>query len=241
VRAEGGARGGERGGSTARLVFGLLVIALGAIFLGDNLELFDGREALRAFWPAAFVLVGLVVLLEPRRHGGSGRAWGLVWVVAGAWIFAHQRDWIEIDFWELFFPGVLLAVGATLVWRALGGGRGRRAAGEGDESEPRAFALMSGNEIRSTSAAFRGADLGAFMGGVNLDLTGAKLAGDEAEIDVFAMWGGIEIRVPREWTVVGKVMPLMAAFEDKTQPEPAATKRLVVRGVVVMGGVEVKN
>jgi len=240
VRAERGARGAERGGSIARLVFGLLVIALGVVFLGDNLDLFDGRDALHAFWPAAFVVVGLVVLLEPRRQGGSGRAWGLVWVVAGVWIFAHQRHWIAIDFWELFFPGVLLAVGATLVWRALGGG-GRRAAAEGDESEPRAFALMSGNEIRSTSAAFRGADLGAFMGGVNLDLTGAKLAGDEAEIDVFAMWGGIEIRVPPEWTVVGRVMPLMAAFEDKTQPLPGATRRLVVRGVVVMGGVEVKN
>lgn len=241
MSAERGSNRGELGAATARLVFGLLVIALGVIFLGDNLDLFDGGDALRAFWPAAFVVIGLVVLLEPRRHRGSGRAWGLVWVIAGVWIFAHQRDWIDVDFWELFFPGVLLVIGTTLVWRALGGRRRRPAEAEDADAEPRAFAIMSGNDIRSTSATFRGADLGAFMGGVNLDLTGAKLAGDEAEIDVFAMWGGIEIRVPPEWTVVGKVMPLMAAFEDKTQPVPAATKRLVVRGVVVMGGVEVKN
>lgn len=241
MSADRRARSGERGGATARLVFGLLVIALGVIFLGDNLDLFDGGDALHAFWPAAFVVIGLVVLLEPRRHGGSGRMWGLVWVIAGLWIFAHQRDWIEVDFWELFFPAALMLAGGTLVWRALGGGRGRFPASAGDESEPRAFALMAGNDLRSTSATFRGADLGAFMGGVNLDLTGAKLAGDEAEVDVFAMWGGIEIRVPPEWTVVGKVVPLMAAFEDKTQPVAGSTKRLVVRGVVVMGGVEIKN
>lgn len=239
--AERGARRGEAGGATARLVVGLLVIALGAIFLGANLDLFDGDEAVHAFWPIAFVVVGLTVMLEPRRHGSSGRAWGLVWIVAGLWIFAQQREWIRFDFWDLFFPGALLIAGGTMVWRALRGGRGRSRGEEVDESEPRAFALMSGNEIRSTSASFRGADLGAFMGGVKLDLTGATLAGDEAEIDVFAMWGGIEIRVPREWTVVGRVMPLMAAFEDKTQPVPAATKRLVIRGVVVMGGVEVKS
>jgi len=221
-------------------VFGLLIIALGVVFLGDNLDLFDGRDLLHAFWPAAFVLIGLVVLVEPRRHGGSGRAWGLVWVMAGLWVFAHQRGWIWVDFWELFFPGVLLVLGGTLVLRAL---RGRRqAAGDaGSDAELRSFAVMSGNDIRSTSGAFRGADLGAFMGGVNLDLTGAKMAGDEAEIDVFAMWGGIEIRVPPEWTVVSKVMPLMAAFEDKTQPSPGAQKRLLMRGVVVMGGVDVKN
>lgn len=240
MSAERAVRAAERGGATARLVLGLLVIALGVIFLGDNLDLIDGRDLLRAFWPAAFVVIGLVVLLEPRRRG-SGRAWGMVWVVAGVWIFAHQQEWIDIDFWELFFPGVLLVLGGTLVMRAL---RGRRAAGDGrafGESEPRAFAVMSGNDLRSTASDFRGADLGAFMGGVNLDLTGAKMAGDEAEIEVFAMWGGIEIRVPPEWTVVSKVMPLMAAFEDKTQPQPGAQKRLLIRGVVVMGGVDVKN
>jgi hypothetical protein len=37
-------------------------------------------------------------------------------------------------------------------------------------------------------------------------------------------------------------MPLMGAYEDKTRPSSAAvTRRLVVRGVVVMGGVEIKN
>ncbi len=41
---------------------------------------------------------------------------------------------------------------------------------------------------------------------------------------------------------MGKVLPIMGAFEDKTRPpSDGGKKRLVVRGVVLMGGVEVKN
>jgi len=81
------------------------------------------------------------------------------------------------------------------------------------------------------------------MGGVTLDLTQARIAGEEAVIDVFAWWGGIEIRVPPEWTVVSKVVPVMAGYEDKTRPTTrsptAPPSRLLIRGV--MGGVEVKS
>jgi len=101
---------------------------------------------------------------------------------------------------------------------------------------------MSGNVMRSTSAAFRGADLAAFMGGVTLDLTDAKMERDEAVIDVLAFWGGIEVRVPPEWSVTSRVMPIMGGYEDKTRPSGAApTKRVLLRGMVVMGGIEVKS
>ena len=82
----------------------------------------------------------------------------------------------------------------------------------------------------------------AIMGGCEIDLRRAAIAADEAVIDVFAFWGGIELRVPETWHVVGRVTPLMGGYEDKTsQVQQAGGKRLVIRGLVVMGGVNVKN
>lgn len=239
---EGASTRRESGAIPVRFVMGLAVIALGVIFLGDNLGYFEARELLRAFWPLAFVAVGVAVLTQRHARGG-GRVWGLVWVVAGLWIYAHQRGWIEVEFWDVFVPSALVLLGGSLVWRSLAGPRPRRpGVAEESDASPHSFAVMSGFELRSTSQAFRGADLGAVMGGVTLDLTQAKIAAEEAVIDVFVWWGGIEIRVPPDWTVVSRVTPLMAGYEDKTRPTSAApAHRLVIRGVVVMGGVEVKN
>jgi len=58
---------------------------------------------------------------------------------------------------------------------------------------------------------------------------------------VFSMWGGIEIRVPPDWTVVSHVDPIMGGYDDSTQPPKEEAKRFVIRGAVVMGGIEVTN
>ena len=79
------------------------------------------------------------------------------------------------------------------------------------------------------------------MGGCEVDLRHAGINGD-AVIDVFAMWGGIELRVPESWTVITKVTPIMGGVEDNTRaPQNPGGHRLTIRGMVLMGGIEIKN
>lgn len=106
----------------------------------------------------------------------------------------------------------------------------------------RSFAMLSGHELRPVSRPFRGADLNAIMGGIKLDLTSARMEGDTAVIEVFAFWGGVEIYVPPDWTVTSEVTTLLAGFIDKRRPTSVVpTKHLVIKGMVVMAGVEIKN
>ena len=104
---------------------------------------------------------------------------------------------------------------------------------------------MSGTEHKPTQP-FQGANLGAVMGGVKLDLTGAEMQGDTATIEIFATWGGIEIFAPRDWGVTSKVVTFMGACVDKRRPVAAPApgtprKTLVVQGFVLMGGIEIKD
>jgi radical SAM superfamily enzyme YgiQ (UPF0313 family) len=80
------------------------------------------------------------------------------------------------------------------------------------------------------------ADLTAIMGGVEVDLRGASTGGQEAVIDVFAWWGGIEITVPPDWAVSNQVVVFMGGVDDSSSGTQDARNRLVVRGFVVMGG-----
>jgi hypothetical protein len=53
--------------------------------------------------------------------------------------------------------------------------------------------------------------------------------------------GGVEIKIPLDWTVVYKGTPVMGGVEDKTIPTPNPAKRLTITGTVIMGGIEIRN
>jgi hypothetical protein len=68
------------------------------------------------------------------------------------------------------------------------------------------------------------------------------LAGETAEINVFATLGNVEIRIPRDWLVESHVSPVLANFEDRSEPplDPSA-RRLIIRGYGVLGNIEIWN
>ena len=56
------------------------------------------------------------------------------------------------------------------------------------------------------------------------------------------MMGGAEIFVPRDWDVTVRVVSLLGGCSDKRRPATGtATRHLVIRGMAVMGGVEIKD
>jgi predicted membrane protein len=221
---------------TPQALFGVMVIAIGVLFTLDNLNVIDASDYLQ-YWPAGLVAIGLMKLWQTRR--GQGIAGGLFLVALGTWMLLERIVAIQIrlhDVWPLFF----VFLGGYMVWKGFGGSKRPRTADS--SSHISALAILAGVVRGSHSKTFEGGDLTAVMGGCEIDLREASIApGTEAVIEVFAMWGGIEIRVPEDWTVESRVTPILGGLDDKTRPIAGASKRLVVRGVAVMGGVGVKN
>jgi len=233
-----------------RLVIGLAIILIGILFTLDNLDLIRAGAYLR-YWPVVLVAIGVVKIVQ--TSSWVAYAWSLVWIVVGLWLLGENVGLITISIWALW-PLLLVLVGATIIWRACCPPQLRAAADQVRRETPaggpapardsfvRAVAVMGGLERASDSADFRGADLVAIMGGCELDLRQAAIAGDEAVVDVMAFMGGIEIYVPESWAVEAKVLPLLGGVGDETRLNKSGpTKRLVIRGLALMGGVEIKN
>jgi len=246
---------------TPQLIVGLLIVFIGVVFTLDELGLVRAATYLK-YWPSALIAIGLIKLLQARDGGGAFA--GFIFTLAGAWLQLEELNVIHISLRDVW-PLALVIFGGYLVWQGLSGRELRRdtppvaplqppeATGNSPWSDGRqsrvtdtnstmsAMAILGGVSRGNNSSAFRGADLLAIMGGCEIDLRQAAING-EAVIDVFAMWGGIEIRVPEDWTVVSRVVPLMGGVDDKTRPPQAATAhRLVLRGFAIMGGIEIKN
>jgi len=220
-----------------RLFMGMVVITLGLLALLDNLGVIDVADPWR-FWPLALVALGLSRLLRPA--GARGRFAGILFVFAGVWMLLGSLDVVHVRLIHLW-PVVVVLIGARLVWGAV-----TRQAPDGPgtdaSSQLHGFAMLGGADHQSNSGDFRGGDATAILGGCKLDLRQATIKSGEAVLDTFAMWGGIEIIVPPEWSVVLQGTPILGSYEDKTRPPQQANgPRLVIKGVVLMGGVEIKN
>lgn len=220
---------------TPQLVMGLLIIVVGVLFTLDNLGIAYAEDYLR-YWPAGLIAIGLVKLWQYRDGSGGGFA-GVLFVVAGLLLLADSLGLVRVRIGQLW-PLLLVFFGASMVWRGI---HGRPAASTDTTATVSGIAILGGVKRGNNSRGFKGGDLTAIMGGCEIDLRQASIDG-EAVIEVFAMWGGIEIRVPEDWTVISRVVPLLGGVEDKTRPpRGATTHRLVLRGFAIMGGIEVKN
>lgn len=218
-----------------QLILGVIIVLVGVAFTLESLGLADAQYYLR-YWPVAIMAIGAAKLWQA-RDGHGGIFGGVVLLVIGCWLLLSELQMVRLNFWDLLWPMALLLLGGSLVWRSV---TTRRPPASDATSTLSAIAVLSGVSRGNSSRTFRGGDLTAIMGGCEIDLRQAAIDG-EAVIDVFALWGGIEIRVPDDWTVIGQVTPFMGGYDDKTRSRPGSgAHRLVIRGMVVMGGVEVK-
>jgi predicted membrane protein len=225
------------GRSTTQLVVGIIVILLGLVLLLDNMNLLDARDYFR-FWPFLLIVLGGLKIFQPQQP--SSRAWGVILILAGGLFLLRTFDVYYIRFRD-FWPLLLILAGGAMLWGSV---LRRRVQSDGatDDAILNGSAILGGFNRSVTTQDFRGGDLTAIMGGCEIDLRKAAIRGDEAVLNVFAFWGGMELQVPENWTVVTKAMPIMGGVSDETRPTTGTgTKRLVITGTVVMGGVEVKN
>ncbi|MBI5474268.1 MAG: hypothetical protein HY961_18180 [Ignavibacteriae bacterium] len=231
-----------------QFVLGLLIIIVGVLMVLDNLDIIYVRD-FWDYWPALLIVYGIVKLTQPESQ--SGRFWGIAFVLVGTALLLDRLYLFNFRLWD-FWPLLLVALGASMIWRksawrmnisvSSGTPSPRREPGSDYESFISTSAILGGSRRVVHTLDFRGGDLTAVMGGCDIDLRNAAITNSPAVLEVFAMWGGIEIKVPINWTVTFEGTPILGGYDDKTFHEKAdVNQRLIVRGTVIMGGVEVRN
>lgn len=215
-----------------RLVLGIGLMSGGLVLMLDSLGLVDASDYIR-FWPLLVIGVGFAKIFQPC----ASRAGGAFWVVAGAALLSATTGLFSFGH---IWPAFLFVLGAHIAWRALAP---RTVAPSADPtSRLDMFAFMGGSRRVVASEDFKGGSATAVMGGCEIDLRSASIVvGETAVLDCFAMWGGVDIRVPPDWVVANEATVFLGGVEDKTHPEPGSSKKLILTGLAVMGGVEVKN
>jgi predicted membrane protein len=221
----------ERG----RIIFGLLLLGAGVIFLLDLADVVDAWNIVSSWWPAIFIVFGLIALLSQPRSLMSG---GIL-IAIGAVLLVATLDILDVAVWQLAIPAVLIGTGAGLMFRGL------RPSGTADHSNRVSSMVVLGeNHINSRASAFKRGTLTSILGEMSLDLREASIEPSGAVVDVFSLLSDVKIYVPQDVLVHSNGMPILGDFEDKSSPveAPADGRReITFTGVSILGDVEIRN
>ena len=217
---------------TPQAILGAVIVIYGLILTADNLGWIEGGSIF-SYWPLALAALGATML--GRAMDGSSRLIAILVTGAGVLLTVARVFGYPVRL-SVLWPLLLIAIGVRLVLRSQGGGSQTPQS----EEQLSGLAFWSGTKRRVTSQFFKRADFTVVMGGVEADLRSATIVGGEAVIDLFVVMGPVEILVPPDWTVVNQLVAVMSGVDDKSTGEPSGKNRLVLRGFVLMGSVEVK-
>jgi hypothetical protein len=72
----------------------------------------------------------------------------------------------------------------------------------------------------------------------------AEMSDEGCVLDLFTLFGGTQLIVPADWKIESDVVSLLGGFNDKrrmVKSEMDPSKTLLIKGVVILGGVEIKS
>lgn len=202
---------------------------------------------LRSLLPTAVLILGVYWLSKSNARERSIVPWFVIGI--GALMIIAQFDLFGLTFSDLFVP-LWLAVIAFFILKPkeLLPKRLNASDDELDQSFDKInlIAFMGGGELHYQSDELQGGDIIAIMGGYEIDFREADMLEDSMELNLICFMGGVEIKIPPHWEVIKQgAVCIMGGFSVKSECRAEdldlPRKQLIIRGIALMGGGEIKN
>jgi predicted membrane protein len=217
-----------------RVITGIIITAIGVSALLGALNIFPFWETFGSWWPTLVILGGIFVLIGDFRRN---YIWGIVLLIIGVLLLLKTQGVLDFNLFSLIVPIIIIAGGLSVLLHT----KNRSSIDTSSNNADDIAVIFSGSETKNKSKSYEGGKVTAIFGGAVLDLRDAKLS-SQATLDIFALCGGIELRVPRDWKVVSKIAPIAGGVENKSEgSDDHKGPTLVLTGTVTFGGVEIKT
>ena len=224
-----------------KFYLGIIFILIGISIVFKQLGLWDLSNFIWTWWPLLLIVSGTRQLIRKPTSKTSG----ITLLTLGILFQMRELDIINVSLMKFFWPAIIIAIGVSLLLpRSFKKENYEFSKKEIDQDVVDNLAVFSGVKSRNISKNFRGGSLVAIFGGIDMDLRDAYLLNKGARIDVTAAFGGVNIIVPKEWTIVITGIPLFGGWSNKTYAKNHVDLDAPILNLhcfVAFGGVEIKN
>ena len=221
------------------ILWGLVFIIIGLIIAGNVLGItninifFDG-------WWTLFIIIPCFIGLFKNR----GRTGNIIGILIGIVLLLACQDILRFELvWKLLFPGILIIIGISFIFRDTIGGKITKEIKELNKNRigtNEYCATFSEQNVKFDDDKFTGADLTAVFGGVKCDLRKAIIEENQI-INATSIFGGIEIFVPEDVKVKIKSTPIFGGVSDKSNYSKEEQAHIIyINATCIFGGVEIR-
>lgn len=235
-------RNRKTGGFETRVGFGILLVAVGGLFLMRNFNLIPYEIERYIFnWKMLLVGIGLISLIT-----SESKVPGIVLIAVGSFFLLPEIFDLSFRFRQLFWPAIIVLIGFLIIFRRSTPAKRHSFSKEELTSDELIdeVAIFGGAEKRITSQNFKGGKITNIFGGGTLDFTDSELADGAHIIDMVAIFGGSKFIVPANWKVKTDIVSIFGGFSDKRKNVVKTNgdeKSIVIKGVVIFGGGEISS
>lgn len=222
----------------SRSLWGVVLVAIGIVIGLNSFGITDIDLFFDGWWTLFIIIPCFIGLFDPEKSGKTGDIIGLF---IGVSLFLMSRDILDFDvIAKLIVPFIFVLIGIHLLFNNTIKAKISEKVKEGKQNGLETIvATFSEQKVNKDNEKFEGANLESIFGGVVFDLRKAKLT-TEMVIDASAIFGGIEVIVPKDVNVKVKSTSIFGGVSNHVSNLENAKYTIYIEAFTMFGGIDIK-
>lgn len=245
------------------IIWGLAALAVGVIYGGNALGVFDINLFFDGWWTLFLIIPSAIGLITDRQKTGN-----LMVLFVGIMLLLASQEVLSFEnAGKVILAGFLILLGLSIIYKSIFKKNSHRLDDKDDPEDKddddddddeddddeddldnlhtgTHLSVFSGEELNYDGEEFKSAKLYAIFGGIELDLRKAVIK-DGATIKTFCLFGGVDIIVPENINIKSNSNFIFGGIDDtrNSSAKKSSSKNptIYLDTTGGFGGVEVEN
>lgn len=218
------------------MILGIIILAIGILYLITVLNP-DFVINYSLIWPSALILLCLYSMIKNKRVNIVP----VIGLLIGILIFGVNADIWDSNVYKLIIPSILIIIGVSIIFSSISFNKKRKEKLTINKDGILNYnGIFAGIEEKVTQKDFKGANIYAIFGGVDLDFRNIEIK-DDIVINTYSIFGGVTLLVPTGYNVKVNSTAILGGNDNKVTNEyNEKQKTIYINAVSIFGGCEIK-
>lgn len=221
------------------IIWGIILIVIGLALAGNIFNLFHIHIFFDGWWTLFIIIPSIIGITNEGPKTGN-----VISLVVGILLFLACRGLFDFTIiWKLLLPVIIVGIGISMIFKDVFNKEVSEkitSLNKNMDSDNDYAATFSGQDINFDGENFKGANLNAVFGSLNLDIRDAIIE-DDVVINATSIFGGIDIFAPKGCKVKIKSNSIFGGVSNNKKNMADNDSHVIyINATCMFGGVEIK-